>query len=326
MNLFRRLFITDWALLIYLAFVAIWTFFGRNVVDANGVYVIESYYLLMVQYIGIALFVFLIVMIDNYVKTPIVQFVRFWYPIALLGFFFDAATQIDRVIFTEYLDPIFQYWDEMIFGYQPVVEWGLRWNTFVVQEFFHFAYFAYYLMIFGVPMYVYLKKGKAEFVRALFNILFVFFTSYIVFVILPVAGGRIMENYYIAGYYIDGTYQPGVLVESVRELTETYRHGLFTHIMVYIYRASEHFGGAFPSSHVAVALTITLLSFRYFKGMAWLLLLITFFLAISTVFCHYHYFVDAVAGVIWGVVMFGLSELFYAIIGVKQVKYIEDWK
>jgi membrane-associated phospholipid phosphatase len=175
-------------------------------------------------------------------------------------------------------------------------------------------------------MYAYLQKGKVEFVRALFNILFVFFTSYIVFVILPVAGGRIMENYYIAGYYIDGAYQPGILVESVRELTETYRHGLFTHIMVYIYRASTHFGGAFPSSHVAVSLTISLLSFRYFRGLAFLLLVVTFFLSISTVFCHYHYFVDAVAGVIWGVVMFGLSELVYAIIGVKKAKYIDDWK
>ena len=337
MNLFKKMFITDWAVIIYVIFITIWTFIGRNVVCAEGflvigrkvlceagenvVDVISTFHLLMVQYIGILLFIFLIVMLNNYIKNPFVRFIRFWYPITLLGFFFDAATQIDRVLFTEYLDPIFQYWDYLIFGYQPVVEWGLKWNSFVIQEFFHFNYFAYYLMIFGVPLYVYLHKGKAEFVRVLFNVLFVFFTCYVVFVFLPVAGGRIMENYYLSGVYYKGYTS---YVASVRELTETYRHGLFTHIMVYIYRSSTHFGGAFPSSHVAVSLTIALLSFRYFKLLAWVLVLMTFFLAISTVFCHYHYFVDAVAGVLYGIVMFGLSELVYALIGVKNVKYIDD--
>ena len=318
MNIFKKFFITDWAIILYVLFVTAWTFFGRNVVDGDGNNVIESYSLLMKQYAGVMLGVFIIILVSSYVKSPIVQFIRFWYPIALLGFFFDVATQIDRVLFTEYLDPIFQHWDELIFGYQPVVEWGIRWNTFVVQEFFHFAYFAYYLMIFGVPLYVYLKKGKSEYIRTLFNILFVFFACYVVFVFLPVAGGRIMESYYIIGNYVEGDYEPGIYIASVRELTETYRHGLFTHIMVYIYRASTHFGGAFPSSHVAVALTITLLSFRYFKGMAWLLLVITFFLSLSTVFCHYHYFVDAVAGVVYGLIMFGLSEFVYVLIGARN--------
>jgi len=109
--------------------------------------------------------------------------------------------------------------------------------------------------------------------------------------ILPVVGGRIYPE--------------------AHELTETYRHGLFTHTMVYIYKMNEHWGGAFPSSHVAVALTLTMIGFRYFRKFAWILLINTIFLSISTVYCHYHYFVDVIFGYIVGVIFFGISEFIY---------------
>jgi membrane-associated phospholipid phosphatase len=105
----------------------------------------------------------------------------------------------------------------------------------------------------------------------------------------------------------------GRYIEGVKELTQTYRHGLFTHIMVYIYNTNSHWGGAFPSSHVAVALTISLISFRYFKYFAWILFVNTIFLSISTVFCHYHYFIDVIGGVIYGLLMYGVSELMYSL-------------
>jgi len=296
MNIFKKFFITDWAIISYVVFITIWTYIGKGV--------IETYPLLMAQYMGILFFVFIIVLINCYVKSPVIRFIRYCYPIALLEFFFTAATKIDLVLFNEYLDPIFMHLDERIFGYQPAVMWGTVLDAFIIQEFFHFAYFSYYLMIIGIPFYIYFQRGKVEYVRTLFNILFVFITCYVMYILLPVVGGR----------YIDG----------VIELTETYRHGLFTHIMVFIYRSSTHFGGAFPSSHVAIALTISMLSFRYFRGFSVLLLIMTFFLAISTVYCHYHYFVDALAGIIWGVVMFGLSEFLYSIFGFKKEKYIDD--
>ena len=94
-------------------------------------------------------------------------------------------------------------------------------------------------------------------------------------------------------------------------------------VMFFIYRNVPHWGGAFPSSHVAIALTLTLLSFRYFKKFSWLLLINTIFLSISTVFCHYHYFIDVLAGYIFGIVMFALSEIFYLLFGERQKKYID---
>ncbi|MCL1827481.1 MAG: phosphatase PAP2 family protein [Candidatus Cloacimonetes bacterium] len=296
----KKIFITDWLMFAYIIFTIVWILIGwENIAEIAKVSPLG----LLIKICGISSLIIFLLILNHFTKNPIIQFLRFWYPIFLLEFFYITTTYVHFMFFPEIIDPFFQYLDEMIFGYQPSMVWGTSYDEFFYQEFFHFAYFSYYLMIFGIPFYIYIKKEKKEFIRALFNIMFVFLTCYVMFMILPVVGGR--------------------AVEGMRELIETYRHGLFTHIMVFIYKSAEHWGAAFPSSHVAVALTITLVSFRHFKLFGLLLLVNTFFLSWSTVFCHYHYFVDVISGVLFGLIMFFISEVIYAIFGAKKEKYIE---
>jgi membrane-associated phospholipid phosphatase len=259
---------------------------------------------LLSQYILILASIFLLIALWHFTKNPVLKLIRFWYPFTLLGFLFTSSTKIDRVIFSEALDPYFISLDQHIFGYQPCLVWGVTYDTYFLQEFFHYAYFSYYLMIFGIPLYIYLNREKSEYIRVLFNILFVFFSCYVLYSIFPVIGGR---------------YFPEAL-----ELSQTFRHGLFTHIMVFIYQTNDHWGGAFPSSHVALALTISLLSFRYFRAFAWVLFINTIFLSISTVYCHYHYFVDVIGGVIYGFVMYGVSEFIYTIVNKNHNRFFEE--
>ena len=294
--MFKSFLITDRLVIFYVFFCMFWIVIGRNsITNAN---------ILFINYCYVLLYILLILILQHFVKNPIVRFIRLWYPLTIIGFFFNSATQMDMVIFKDYLDPILQHIDQVLFGYQPAVVWGNAFNGFFIQEFFHFSYFSYYILIFTIPLYVYLSFGNEEFTRVMFNLLFVFISCYTVYLFLPVVGGR---------------YIPGV-----QTMTETYRHGMFTHIMVYMYRNVSHWGGAFPSSHVAVTFTIWLLSFRYFKKLPWFLLLNLMFLSISTVFCHYHYFIDVIAGLGYGLVMFGLSELIYAIWGRSKRQLIVD--
>jgi membrane-associated phospholipid phosphatase len=85
------------------------------------------------------------------------------------------------------------------------------------------------------------------------------------------------------------------------ELTKVYRAGPFTHIMVFIYRSSHHLGGAFPSSHVAIAIVLTTGALRFARRLGYLFVLISLFLSLATVYCHYHWFIDAVMGIFTGV-------------------------
>ncbi len=206
--------------------------------------------------------------------------IRALYPITLFGYFFTSGYSVNQIIFTRWLDPFFMNIDLKLFGYLPSLEWGTRFDSYLTSEVFHLAYFCYYPMIIGLPLYLYFKK-PAAFKKLIFVLSFVFYICYFIYTIVPVIGGR---------------YLPEAM-----ELTRSYRGGPFTHIMVFIYRNTHHLGGAFPSSHVAVALVLTVAALKYTRFMGYLFVVISFFLTLATVYCHYHWFIDSMFGILAGV-------------------------
>jgi membrane-associated phospholipid phosphatase len=210
----------------------------------------------------------------------LLSFVRGIYPVAFFGFFFTSLYSVNRILFPQWIDPFFYEIDRSIFGYLPSMEWGVKYDAWWISELFHFAYFCYYPMIAGLPLYFYFKNKKA-FGEIIFTLSFVFYLCYFLFSLLPVIGGR---------------YFPEAM-----ELTKLYRGGPFTHIMAYIYNVSKHLGGAFPSSHVAIATVLTVSALRHLRKLGYVFVVISFFLALATVYCHYHWFIDMVMGLFTGV-------------------------
>lgn len=212
--------------------------------------------------------------------NKVLNLIRALYPITLFGYFFTSGYSVNQIIFTRWLDPFFMNIDLRLFGYLPSLVWGKTFSNYLTSEVFHFAYFCYYPMIIGLPLYLYFKK-PAAFGELIFNLSFVFYLCYFIFSILPVIGARFLPE--------------------AMELTRSYRSGPFTHIMVFIYRTSHHLGGAFPSSHVAIALVLTVAALRHAPRLGYLFVVISFFLTFATVYCHYHWFIDAMFGILAGV-------------------------
>ncbi|NLH93744.1 MAG: phosphatase PAP2 family protein [Candidatus Cloacimonetes bacterium] len=208
------------------------------------------------------------------------RFVRGIYPVFLFAYYYSSLRSVSLIIFPEWLDPWFMDMDSKIWGYLPSLEWGRRCSQFFFQELFHFAYFCYYPLIVGLPLYLYLKN-KPAFKELIFNITFVFYACYIFYSIFPVVGGRFHTESY--------------------RLSQAFRGGIFTRIMAFIYNHSGHWGGAFPSSHVAIAVVLTIAGFKFTGKWGYLFAVISVFLSVATVYCHYHWFVDAVAGLFTGI-------------------------
>ena len=243
----------------------------------------------------IAIFVIVISLLSDRITLFII--LRRWYPLVVFGIFFEITTFANRVIFHDYLDYFFQHIDFLLFGYQPTMLWGQMLDNWFWQEFFHFAYFSYYLMIPGLAIYYY-KRNHEQFNRYVFNLAIVFVACNLTYNILPVIGGRFWD--------------------STLALTKVFRYGPFTRIMAFIYNNTEHWGGAFPSSHVAVSLTIMLSAFQQRLKISYLLLLDVICLSIATVYCHYHYFIDIIGGIIYGYLFFFLSNKIYS----KRVQHV----
>lgn len=217
----------------------------------------------------------------------VLSFVRGIYPVLFFGFFYTSGHAFNRIIFGHWLDEWFMSIDKAIWGYYPSLMWGQWFSGWFYQELFHCAYFCYYPMIAFLPVYLYFKQPDA-FKELIFNLTFVFYCCYTIYSILPVIGGR---------------YFPEAMA-----FTKVYHAGPFTRIMAYIYRTSHHMGGAFPSSHIAVTLVLTVAALRYVRKAGYLFAVIAFFLSVATVFCHYHWFIDAVAGIAMGIAGYYLAN------------------
>lgn len=234
---------------------------------------------------------FVLVLKSFYRKYP-TKFWRFisdWYVILFFVYFFEATSKVNQIIFPEFLDPFFMKIDQFIFGYQPALEWSRRLDGWLISEILHLAYFSYYLSgIFYLAVYI---KDQRKFRLYAFVLAFTFFLCYLTYNVLPVVGGR---------------YLPGMM-----ELTQTYRYGPFTRIMAFIYNKSPHLGGAFPSSHVAIAVAVNLSAFDFNKKLGWIILTPVILLIISTVYCHYHYFIDTIFGLFYGIGFYLLGKKIY---------------
>jgi membrane-associated phospholipid phosphatase len=243
----------------------------------------------MIIFTVIIIFVFVISRLDFRFGSKFMRVVHDWYAILLFLYFFEATSAVNKIIFPEFLDVFFQNIDRMIFGYQPAVEWESLFKSVILNEVLCLAYFSYYLIgIFYLYIYI---KDRSKFRMHAFILTFVFFTCYLTYNVLPVVGGRFL---------------PGMM-----ELTQEYRYGFFTRLMAFIYNSTPHLGGAFPSSHVAIALVVNLSAFCMNRKLGWFLLPIVFLLTIATVYCHYHYFIDTIFGVIYGIVFFYLGKNIY---------------
>ena len=73
--------------------------------------------------------------------------VSLWYPLVLYGLLYYQTGLINRVVVPQFLDGFFMHLDVRIFGEFPAFFLrGKQGNAFL-DEFFHFFYFSYYLII-----------------------------------------------------------------------------------------------------------------------------------------------------------------------------------
>jgi len=221
------------------------------------------------------------------------SYISIIFTIMTLSFLHYESGMLNLIIFPEYFDDIVRSLDIHLFGLAPYKIADNYLNHPFIVQFFHFFYFSYYLILF-IPILLILKKetyynsipsGSTE--RSFFLLLFSMFACYIIFIIFPVKGPtdihfEIFNKYNSLVGFLD-----------------------------FIYKYGDTHGGAMPSSHVAVSLVITVQSYHYLKKLFPYILCTFIFLTISTVYCSFHYGVDAIAGLVGGLIFYYLGESLY---------------
>jgi len=218
-----------------------------------------------------------IAMLVVFAKTPFsfLKFLRDFYPLLLFGFFYAETDALNNLL-TEDLDPLIAGFEQQLFGQQLSLTFSAHFPQRWFAELMHFAYFSFYLIIFWVLLFIWLKN-RAAFQKSLFLISFSFYLYYLIFIAFPVAGPQF--------YFLppDNAIPEG---------------WLFGPIMRLVHYLGERPTAAFPSSHVGVTALVCVLSARYARPLLRWLLPLFFLLMLSTVYLKAHYVVDVAAGLL----------------------------
>ena len=182
-------------------------------------------------------------------------------------------------------DELVQGFEQALFGVQVSLAWirafpSPSWSTLL-----HAAYLSYYPILAAAPLGLWFSGRRSAARAVVLATMSTFYLCYAIFLCFPVAGPR----YSFALAANAATAVP--LAVFTRRFLE----------------AGSAWGTAFPSSHVAAALVAAVSAWRGWRPLGAVLLVAASLLTLATVYCQFHYAIDALAGV--GVAALVLSVL-----------------
>jgi membrane-associated phospholipid phosphatase len=202
------------------------------------------------------------------------QWLRELYPLLLLLALYSELDLFNGFEVTPIHDAAVQGWEAKLFGGQISRDWWRSGPSGFWSTILHGAYFSYYPIVMG-PAALFLFRGNLPAVRrAVCWTVVTFLFCYLCFLGFPVAGP-----------YYEFTRPTGPFVDNpmARLVYATLAEG-------------SSYGTAFPSSHVAAAISSTSAAFVGSRRLGLALLVPTGLLMVGVVYCQMHYAVDAVAG------------------------------
>lgn len=230
---------------------------------------------------------------------------------SLLSYWYPDTFEFNRIF--PNLDHLFASMEFDLFGCQPALLFdrvcsGLWW-----REAFNMGYWLYYPMIAAVSFYYFFRCPK-EVERCTFIIIASFFIYYIIYIFVPVAGPQfyfpvIGEDAAASGIYPElGNY---FNMHPEISIAQEGKGGLFTDLVGMAQSTGERPTAAFPSSHIGVSTILIILAFRAKKWLFAILFPVFVLLCCATVYIKAHYLVDAIAGLVTGVLFYYFTTWLY---------------
>ena len=233
------------------------------------------------------------------------MFLRIAVQMVFLSWWYPDTYELNRAL--PNLDHVFASCEQAVFGCQPALLFSQKvpWGWF--SELMCMGYVSYFPLMSILLIYYFFCRYE-EFLKAAFVLLGAFFIFYVIFILLPVTGPQF---YYLAvgPEQIAAGVFPNLgdwfLTHSERMAAPGWTDGFFYHILEMTHDAGERPTAAFPSSHVGITTVVMLLARR--TGSCKLVLgMLPFYIlmCLSTVYILAHYAIDALTGLITGVMLY----------------------
>jgi membrane-associated phospholipid phosphatase len=221
----------------------------------------------------------LILLVNSQRSGPLIFFCRVWYIPFLYVFLFEEVGKMIHFVQPGMFDPWVLRLEARLFGGYPTV-WlqGLAnpWLT----EFMSLCYMTYYFLIPVLGLTLYRQQRWGQLNDFILTTSITFFFCFLHYLFMPVAG-------------------PIFFTKALPFELVPLHGGPLTVFEQWLFFKGAIQGGAFPSSHVAVAVVV-LWSAVCYRTYPYVFMATVTGLAISTVYNGYHYGVDVIYGIIMG--------------------------
>lgn len=200
------------------------------------------------------------------------------YPLVLLLALWTELDLLRDVLGHHGFDTQIQSLDIAVFGVHLHAVLLPRLDALWLSEPMYFMYYAYYALIFIPPLVLAVRGHRTALRDATLRLMATYLLCYLVYIAFPVYG-----PHFIAPHH-----------------QGPHTAGFFYHLVAAAQAAGDSHGCAFPSSHVAGAVTIALIAWRWFpRGVATLLTVEAMGVVVSTVYTQNHYGIDSLTGIVW---------------------------
>jgi membrane-associated phospholipid phosphatase len=207
-------------------------------------------------------------------RGGLARFLGDFYALILAVLMYTAIGVLNRAAGVSH-DLLVQAWEEAVFRGQPSLDWIRSESWLWLSWPLHAAYLSYYVILAAAPLGLLLGGRRQEAAGAATLIMAAFYLCYAIFAWFPVAGPRYV---FTLAHNAATATLPARLTQQLLD-------------------SASAWGTAFPSSHVAAALTAGLAAGRGSRPLGAILVIAAVLLALGTVYGQFHYAVDAIAGV-----------------------------
>jgi hypothetical protein len=195
---------------------------------------------------------------------------------SFFAYFYELSSRFQLILHRQWQDQKLIIIDKYLFGGEVSILMQQIVTPYLTEAMM-FGYIMYFPLLLITAFAAYYKSSGKGLSEYLFILSLAYILCYFGFILMPVAG----QMYFSPEQY-------SVPLEG----------GFFTYLGELI-RSEAHFpGGNLPSPHCAAATVMLYIFYKYQRKLFYILLPTILLLYFSTVYCRYHYFWDAVTGIL----------------------------
>lgn len=242
---------------------------------------------------AINIFVFILICYTAYLsvspyKIKNLRLFRHIYLVPVIFIIYHQTQPLINAINPDLYDNVLIKWDFAIFGVNPT-QWISRFSHPVLTEFLQIAYMAYFFMPLAIGIELHSKREEQQFDRFAALILFSFYSSYLLYFILPAVGPKFfLHDISAMDKELPGLWLTEVFREMIRNTDKIDVNSVFP--------AANAYRNCMPSGHTWITLITMIMAFRFHSKFRWIILFFGTALLFSTIYLWYHYVVDIFAG------------------------------